>query len=55
MNAESHRVEWDDANADANYRKHGVDFAIAVERHDPFSGDCGEDRFIVGGSGTGNS
>jgi uncharacterized DUF497 family protein len=47
--------EWDDAKADENYAKHGVDFEMA--RHvfrDPFAleeldtrDDYGEDRFIL--------
>jgi uncharacterized protein len=58
MNGDRPRFEWDDEKAEANYRKHGVDFAkarrvfddlFAVERHDLFSATYGEDRFIITG------
>jgi uncharacterized protein len=58
MNGEPRRFEWDDHKAEANYRKHGVDFAMAtrvfddlfaVERYDPFSSAHGEDRFVITG------
>jgi uncharacterized protein len=58
MNGEPRRFEWDDDKAEANYRKHGVDFAMArrvfddffaVEQYDPFSATYGEDRFIIVG------
>ena len=57
MNGER-RFEWDDDKAEANYRKHGVDFVLArrvfddhfaVERHDPFSAVYSEERFIITG------
>jgi uncharacterized DUF497 family protein len=50
--------EWDDAKAEANYRKHGIAFETAVEAFgDPFaveyfdhdSSDHGEDRFVIVG------
>lgn len=57
MNEEP-RFEWDDDKAEANYRKHGVDFAMArrvfgdyfaVERQDPFNAVHGEYRSIITG------
>jgi uncharacterized DUF497 family protein len=50
--------EWDDAKADANYRKHGVDFEtateifadpFAVERADLSHRGNGEARFLITG------
>ncbi|HEX3810727.1 MAG TPA: BrnT family toxin [Rhizomicrobium sp.] len=45
--------EWDDEKAQANYRKHGIAFEMAVAVfHDPlameiFDPDSGEDRFVI--------
>ena len=48
--------DWDDAKAEANYRKHCVDFEtasevfddpFAVERFDSLSPDHGEDRYLI--------
>lgn len=49
--------EWDDAKAEENYGKHGVDFELARDVfHDPFGieriddrEDYGEDRFVLTG------
>jgi uncharacterized DUF497 family protein len=50
------RFEWDPAKAEANDRKHGVDFPTAteafgdpsgIEEFDPRSDEYGEDRFIL--------
>jgi uncharacterized DUF497 family protein len=55
---ENANFDWDDAKAEANYRKHGVDFEtateafadhFALERLDPSSIDYGEDRFLITG------
>jgi uncharacterized protein len=52
------QFEWDEIKADANYRKHGVDFETAteaiadyfsVEYFDPFSAAYDEDRFLITG------
>ena len=57
MNEEP-RFEWDDEKAEANYRKHGVDFAMArrvfddhfaVQRQDVFTAIYGEYRSIISG------
>ncbi|MEJ0075216.1 MAG: BrnT family toxin [Alphaproteobacteria bacterium] len=53
--------EWDDAKAEENYAKHGVDFEAARQVfHDPFAlerlddrEDYGEDRFILSGMADG--
>ena len=54
--------EWDDAKAEDNYLKHGVDFEtatevfadlFAIEEPDPRSDDYGEDRFCITGMGGG--
>jgi uncharacterized DUF497 family protein len=54
--------EWDDAKAEANYQKHGVDFEtatevfadlFAIEELDPGSDDHGEDRYRITGMGGG--
>ncbi len=56
--SEVRRFEWDDAKAEANYRKHGIDFETATEAFaDPFavewfdrlSAEHGEDRFLLTG------
>jgi uncharacterized protein len=52
---ESEYFEWDDAKAEANFRKHSVRFEHAAEAcDDPYaliqlddSEDYGEDRFIL--------
>jgi uncharacterized protein len=50
--------EWDDAKADVNYRKHGVDFEtateiftdpFAVERADLSHEGSGEERLLITG------
>ena len=50
--------EWDDAKAESNYRKHGVDFETATEAFgDPFAieradlshAGNGEERFLITG------
>jgi hypothetical protein len=50
--------EWDDAKAESNYRKHGVDFETATEAFaDPFAIERvessaardGEERFLITG------
>ena len=54
---ESLEFEWDDAKAESNLRKHGVDFADAVRVFDDAFADCrfdidtayGEQRMIVFG------
>ena len=55
---ETTRFDWDEDKAEANYRKHGVDFEtateafadhFALERFDPLSPDYGEDRFLITG------
>ena len=55
--------EWDAVKAEANDRKHGVDFPTATEAFsDPFgieafdtrSGEYGEDRFILVAMGGGS-
>ena len=55
--------EWDAAKAEANYRKHGVDFPTAteafgdpfgIEEFDPFSDEYGEDRFRLIAMGGGS-
>lgn len=55
---EDTNFDWDDAKAEGNYRKHGVDFEtatevfadhFALERLDPLSADYGEDRFLITG------
>jgi len=57
------RFEWDAVKADANYRKHGVDFPTATEAFsDPFGieefdtrdDEHGEDRFILTAMGGGS-
>lgn len=54
--------EWDDAKAEVNYRKHGVDFEtatevfadlFATEEFDRESSLDGEDRFRMTGTGGG--
>jgi uncharacterized protein len=54
--------EWDDAKAETNYRKHGVDFETATEIFaDPFAIEDydvsnrlhGEDRSLITGVGGG--
>jgi uncharacterized DUF497 family protein len=54
--------EWDDAKAEVNYRKHGVDFEtatkvfgdlFAVEKYDDASADHGENRFLITGIAAG--
>lgn len=54
--------DWDEAKAEANYRKHGIDFETAtevfadpfvVERFDPLSVEHGEDRFLITGMASG--
>ena len=58
----ANEYEWDDAKADANFRKHGVDFATATEAFDDIfclddvesSMDYGEPRFkCIGRAGGG--
>jgi uncharacterized protein len=48
--------EWDDAKAEANYRKHGISFELAtevfddlfaVETFDPLSPEYGEERVRI--------
>jgi uncharacterized DUF497 family protein len=48
--------EWDDAKADANYRKHGISFEFAtrvfgdpfaIEAYDPMSPEHGEERIRI--------
>jgi uncharacterized DUF497 family protein len=55
--------EWDLIKAEANYRKHGVDFPTAttafhdpfgIEKFDPRSDDYGEDRFTLTGMSGGS-
>src|SRR3954454_17126614 len=55
--------DWDDNKAEANYRKHGVDFETATEafgdhfalqRFDPYSVDYGEGRFLLTGMAGGH-
>ena len=55
--------EWDEAKAQTNRRKHGIDFETAVyvfsdpfaiERADPWSHGNGEDRFLLTGFGGGS-
>ena len=50
--------DWDDAKAESNYRKHGVDFEtatevfadpLAVDRFDEDSAGFGEYRFLITG------
>ncbi len=50
--------EWDDAKAESNYHKHGVDFEtatatfgdpFAIERADPTSADNSEERYLITG------
>jgi uncharacterized DUF497 family protein len=50
--------QWDDAKAESNYRKHGVDFEtateafadpFAIERSDPFRAGYDEERFLITG------
>ena len=50
--------EWDDAKAESNYRKHGVDFEtateafadpFATERADPWPIQYGDERFLITG------
>jgi uncharacterized DUF497 family protein len=54
---------WDDLKAEANYRKHGVDFEtatevfddhLALERFDPLSEEYDEDRFLITGMAGGH-
>ena len=54
---EEHGFEWDDAKAERNYRKHGVDFPDATEVFDDplrlewrdVREDYGEERFCTVG------
>ena len=48
--------QWDDAKAESNYHKHGVDFEtateafadhFAIERADPLSRYNSEERFLI--------
>jgi uncharacterized DUF497 family protein len=54
--------EWDEAKAEANYQKHGVDFAtaedafedaFAIEKPDPRSEAYGEERVLLTGMANG--
>jgi uncharacterized protein len=51
--------EWDDAKAESNYRKHGVDFETATETFaDPFAIERadlanGEERILISGMAAG--
>ena len=54
--------QWDDAKAESNYRKHGVDFEtateafadpFATERADPLSARYDEQRFLITGMAQG--
>ena len=58
----NHNFEWDEAKGEANYRKHGVDFAVSVEAFgdpvaievvDSRSDAYGEDRVLITGMGGG--
>jgi len=55
--------EWDAAKAEANYVKHGIDFATAaetfgdvfgIEEADPRNAEYGEERFLITGMGGGS-
>jgi uncharacterized DUF497 family protein len=59
---EDEEFEWDDRKAEANFRKHGVDFEtatevfsdhFAIEEFDPDSGVHGEDRYRRTGMASG--
>ena len=56
--SDSSGFDWDEAKAEANYRKHRIDFetatevfddSFAVERLDSPSPDHGEDRYVITG------